>query len=273
MNIERRHPAGLRSGGVLARASAIALSAPYAIRATAVVVFFIVWHYASIDADPLFLVSPLEVARAGWQQIVSGHLYSAFIASMPHFLLGLAISIFGGILIGVMIGQWWFFEYTMDSFINALYAVPRVALIPLIIMWFGLDTLAKVVILVSIAIFPVIINTYSGIKDTRGTMLDVGRSFGATETQIFFKIIVPGMVPHVMSGVRLCVGLAIIGMITAEFFTAQVGLGRMVRDSADNFQMADVYFVIIVIGALGIALTELSMWVERKLSYWRILRG
>ena len=251
----------------------LALTSPYVIRAAAVIVFFVIWHYASVDANPLFLVSPLDVARAGWDQIVSGRLYAAFLASMPHFLVGLAISILGGLLIGVMIGQWWFFEYTMDWFINALYAVPRIALIPVIIIWFGLDTEAKVVILVSIAIFPMIINTYAGIKDTRGTMLDIGRAFGATNKQIFFKIIVPGMVPHVMSGVRLCVGLSIIGMIAAEFFTAQVGLGKMVRESADSFEMANVYFVIIVIGAFGIALTELSMWIERKLSYWRILRG
>jgi ABC-type nitrate/sulfonate/bicarbonate transport system permease component len=103
----------------------LALTSPYVIRAGAVIVFFVIWHYASIDANPLFLVSPLDVARAGWHQIVSGHLYAAFLASMPHFLVGLAISILGGLLIGVMIGQWWFFEYTMDWLINALYAVPE----------------------------------------------------------------------------------------------------------------------------------------------------
>jgi NitT/TauT family transport system permease protein len=138
-------------------------------------------------------------------------------------------------------------------------------------MWFGLNTEAKVAILVSMAIFPVIINTYSGIKDTRGAMLEVGRAFGASESQIFFKIILPGMVPHVMAGIRSCIGLSIIGMVVAEFLTAQVGMGRLISDAANRFQMATVYFGIVVLGALGIGLADVLMRLERKFSHWRAL--
>ena len=244
---------------------------PNLIRVVAVVLFFLMWELLAQDVNPLFLVPPSVIYEEAVGLVLSGQLLSVVLQSMEHFIIGLAISIFGGILIGVMIGQWWFFEYTLDPFINALYAMPRVAFVPLIIMWFGLEVTAKVVILISIAIFPVIINTYAGIKDTRGSMLEIGRAFGASEWQIFFKITLPGMVPYVMAGVRLCVGLAIIGMIVGEFFTAMIGVGGMIRDSGDMFLTAQVYIAIILVGIMGVALTELTSWVERRLSHWRRL--
>ena len=122
-------------------------------------------------------------------------------------------------------------------------------------LWFGLETTSKVLLILSIAIFPMIINTYVGIKDTRGSMLDIGRAFGASERQIFFKIILPGSIPYVMAGARLAVGLGIIGMIIAEFFTAMVGFGGWIRETSDTFETAQMYFLIIVVGAFGIVLT------------------
>ncbi len=253
------------------RAMAAVRSVPNTVRTVAVIAFFIFWHISARDANQLFLVGPIDVFWAGVDIFNTGAMGNAFAESMEHFLIGLGISIFGGIAIGVMIGQWWFFEYTMDPFINGFYVMPRIAFIPLFIMWFGLETTVKVVILVSIAIFPVIINTYTGIKDTRGAMLDIGRVFGASESQIFFKITLPGAVPYVMAGVRLCVGLAIIGMVVAEFFTATTGFGGMIRDSGDAFYMAELYIAIVIIGFIGIVLTEVTGWIERRLSHWRTL--
>ncbi|MBM3602138.1 MAG: ABC transporter permease [Alphaproteobacteria bacterium] len=190
---------------------------------------------------------------------------------MIPFLIGLAISIVGGIAIGVLIAQFWLIEYILDPFINALYAIPRVALVPLIILWAGLATAGKVTILVSIAIFPVIINTYSGIKDVRGSLIEIGRAYGATERQIFFKIVLPAAIPYVMAGIRLAVGLAIIGMIVAEFFTAITGLGGLIVNYANTFATAKLFVPIVVLGLFGVALTELVQYFERRLSRWRIL--
>ena len=203
--------------------------------------------------------------------LLNGELIRAFLASMVPFMIGMVISIVGGIAIGVAVGQWWFMERTLDPFINALYAIPRVALVPLIILWAGLEVTGKVTILVSIAIFPVLINTYSGIKDVRGSFLDIGRAFGATERQIFFKITMPAIVPFVMSGIRMSVGLAIIGMVVAEFFTAITGLGGLIVQYANVFATDRLFVPIIIIGLMGVALTEFVMYVERKISKWRTL--
>jgi ABC-type nitrate/sulfonate/bicarbonate transport system permease component len=217
----------------------------------------------------MFMTYPSAIFKAAWGLIVSGELPQAFLSSMYPFVVGLVISIVGGIAIGIMIGQFWLLEYALDPFLNALYAIPRVALIPLIILWAGLETSGKVVIIVSVAIFPVIVNTYSGIKDVRGSLIEIGRAYGATGLQIFSKIILPASVPYIMAGVRLAVGMAIIGIIVAEFFTAITGLGGEIVLYANNFATAKLFVPIIVTGALGIGLSELVAHIERKLSGWR----
>ncbi|MPZ35584.1 MAG: ABC transporter permease subunit [Rhodospirillales bacterium] len=244
---------------------------PNIVRAASVIVFFGYWEWAARDMSPLFMTYPSAIFRAAWAITANGELPQAFLASLWPFAIGLFISIVGGIALGVLIAQFWFLEYVLDPFLNALYAIPRVALVPLIILWAGLETTGKVTILVSIAIFPVIINTYAGIKDVRGGLLEIGKAYGATESQIFFKIILPASVPYIMAGVRLAVGLAIIGMVVAEFFTAITGLGGLIVNYSNSFATAKLFVPIIVIGLLGVALTEFVMWIERRLSRWRAL--
>ena len=243
---------------------------PNLVRAASVTLFFLWWEYAGRDMNPLFMTYPSAIIRAGWGLIANGELPHAFLASLLPFSIGLVISILLGIAIGVIIGQFWFVEYALDPFINALYAIPRVALIPLIILWAGLEDTGKVVIIVSVAIFPVIVNTYSGIKDVRGSLIEIGRAYGATGPQIFAKIILPASVPYIMAGVRLAVGMAIIGIIVAEFFTAITGLGGEIVLYANNFATAKLFVPIIVIGALGIGLSEAVAHIERRLSGWRV---
>ena len=170
-----------------------------------------------------------------------------------------------------MLGQWWFIEYTLDPFVNALYVTPRIALLPLIILWAGLETAGKLTILISIAIFPVIINTYAGIKDVRGSLLEIGRAFGASESDIFFKITLPAATPYVMAGIRLSVGLGITAMIVAEFFTAISGLGGMIVNYGAVFATSKMFVPIIIVGLMGVALTQLVQYTERRLSKWRTL--
>jgi len=240
------------------------------VRTAAVVVFFAFWEWAARDMSPLFMATPSAIGRAAWLITLNGELPRAFMDSMVPFAIGLAISIVGGITIGVLIAQFWLLEYLLDPFLNALYAIPRIALVPLIMLWAGLGVGGKVAILVSIAIFPVIINTYAGIRDVRGSMLEIGRAYCATEWQLFTKIVLPAAVPYVMAGVRLSVGLAIIGMVVAEFFTAINGLGGLIVAYANAFATAKLFVPIIVIGVLGVGLTELVMMLERRLSRWRV---
>lgn len=245
-------------------------SQPYIIRTASVAIFFIWWEYAARGADPLFMTYPSAIYRAFLGLVASGDLQKAIVDSLIPFSIGLTLSIVGGILIGVLIGQFWVLEYILDPFISAFYVIPRIALIPLIILWAGLGVEGKIVIITSIAIFPVIIDTHLGIKDVRGSLIVIGRAYGGTNWQIFQKIILPASVPYIMAGVRLSVGLAIIGMVVAEFFTAVTGLGGEIVLFANNFATAKLFVPIIVIGILGVLLSYAVTLVERRFSRWRI---
>ena len=217
------------------------------------------------------MAPPSAIFRAAGELIANGALKKALLQSLWPFSVGMVLTIAIGIAVGIVIAQWRTVEYILDPFINALYAIPRIALVPLIILWAGLEFAGKVTILVSVAVFPIIVNTYAGIRDVRGSMLEIGRAYGATESQIFFKIILPAALPFIMAGVRLSVGLAIIGIVVAEFFTAISGLGGMIVEYANVFATAKLFVPIIVIALIGVVLTELIMWIERRLSRWRTL--
>jgi NitT/TauT family transport system permease protein len=252
------------------RMAEIALS-PNAIRTVSVAVFLLIWEYYGRRMDPIFMAPPSAILDAAMQLLRSGALKKALVESLWPFAVGMVLTVIVGILLGIVIAQWRMLEYLLDPFINALYAIPRIALVPLIILWAGLEFTGKVTILVSVAVFPIIVNTYAGIRDVRGSMLEIGRAYGATESQIFFKIVLPAAIPFIMAGVRLSVGLAIIGIIVAEFFTAISGLGGMIVEYANVFATAKLFVPIIVIAIVGVVLTEFVMWLERRMSKWRTL--
>ena len=147
---------------------------PNLIRVVAVILFFIFWEFAGREGNELFMSYPSAIVRAAWIITADGTLIEAFRASMVPFAIGMAISIVGGIAFGVVMARVWLFEYIVDPYVNALYAIPRIALVPLITLVAGLQLGGKITIIVSIAIFPVIINTYAGMKDVRGSLLEIG---------------------------------------------------------------------------------------------------
>src|SRR5947209_4564246 len=247
------------------------LTSPNAIRTASVAVFFVIWEYYGRRMDPIFMAPPSAIFEAGWTLIRSGALEKALMQTLWPFAVGMALTVVVGILLGIVMAQWRILEYVLDPFINALYSIPRIALIPLIILWAGLEFVGKVTILVSVAIFPITVNTYAGIRDVRGSMLEIGRAYGASEWQIFWKIVLPAATPFIMAGIRLAVGLAIIGILVAEFFTAISGLGGMIVEYANVFATAKLFVPIIVIALIGVILTELVMWLERRMSRWRTL--
>jgi ABC-type nitrate/sulfonate/bicarbonate transport system permease component len=245
------------------------LMSPNAVRTASVAVFLLIWEYYGRRMDPIFMAPPSRIFAAAVELTQSGALRKALMQTLWPFSVGMALTVIVGTMLGIVIAQWRILEYTLDPFINALYAIPRIALVPLIILWAGLEFVGKVSILVSVAIFPITVNTYAGIRDVRGSMLEIGRAYGATEWQIFWKIVLPAAIPFIMAGIRLAVGLAIIGIIVAEFFTAISGLGGMIVEYANVFATAKLFVPIIVIAIVGVVLTELVMWLERRMSRWR----
>lgn len=243
---------------------------PNVVRTVSVLTFLIAWELAARDSNPLFMTYPTAILRASVELFQSGVLMRGLIDSLIPFSIGMAISIIFGVMIGLGMGISRVVEYILDPYVNALNAVPRIALVPLVILWFGLGVVAKVVIVVSVAIFPIIINTFAGVRDVRGALLDISRAYSATPSQTLWKIIVPASLPFIMTGVRLGLGLGIIGMIVAEFFTAVTGLGGIIIEYGNTFQTAKMFVAIVVVGMLGIMVSGAAMAIERHWAKWRI---
>lgn len=243
---------------------------PNSIRITAVIVFLIAWQIYGSQQDPIFLPTPTAVAKAFGTLIANGDLLTALRQSMTGFVIGFSISVAGGIVLGVLIGRSRVFYYAADPFVTALYNTTSVALIPLIMLWFGLGLQAKIVIVVLSALFPVLYNTSAGVSDVSKDLTDVVRAYGGTNKDITLKVVLPNAVPFIMSGIRLAVGQGVVAIVVAEFFTALSGLGGLIVQYSNAYKTAMLFVPVLVLIMLGILLTEFAKWVERRIAPWKV---
>jgi ABC-type nitrate/sulfonate/bicarbonate transport system permease component len=242
---------------------------PNVVRITSIAVFLVAWEIYGRQTNPIFLSYPTAVVRSFWELIANGDLARALSESMLGFVVGFSISVAGGILVGLLIGRYRLAHLALDPFITALYNTTSVALIPLIQLWFGFGFMAKVVIVLLSAFFPVVFNTATGVSDVPRDTVDVVRAYGGTSRQVTAKVILPSSVPFIMAGIRLAVGRGIVGIVVAEFFTAIGGLGGMIVEFSNSFQTAKLFVPVLTLVALGLGLTELAKWLERRIAPWK----
>jgi ABC-type nitrate/sulfonate/bicarbonate transport system permease component len=160
-------------------------------------------------------------------------------------------------------------SYIFDPFINAMNATPRVALLPLIIIWLGIGILSKVGIIFLGAVFPMLINARDGVKTTPHNLLNAARSFGASEWQIFRSVVFPSTVPFIITGLRLGVGRALVGVLVGELYAATAGIGFMITVAGATFQTDKVFVGILIFAITGVILTVILDRMERRFDKWR----
>ena len=221
--------------------------------------------------NPLFMSYPSAIFKAGVGDDRERRAAAALLASMIPFTIGLVISIVGGVALGILLGQFWLLEYMLDPFLNALYVIPRVALFRSSSCGRVWSVTGKVVIVDPDRDFPGD-REYLFRHQGRARQPDGDRQglWGDRDRRSSPRSSCPPPCPYIMAGIRLAVGLAIIGIIVAEFFTAITGLGGVIVVYANNFATAKLFVPIIVIGVLGIALSQIVAAIERNLSRWRI---
>lgn len=239
------------------------------IRLASIVTVLLVWEIVGRRINPLFMSYPTAIVAAGASMIQSGELFSALASSLRTLLLGFMTASAIGIVVGLLVGRYRAMDAATDWLVNALYATPLIAIIPLVILWFGLGDAAKLFIVTILAVFPVLINTASGVRNIPRSLIDVGTAFAASERQVFLKIIIPAVTPFIMTGLRLGIGRAIIGMVAAEFFTAITGLGALIVKYGNQYDTAAMFVPILILMLLGVALTSLVRKVEEMFAPWR----
>jgi NitT/TauT family transport system permease protein len=229
----------------------------------------VLWEYFGRDVNPVFGSYPSAIAVAFWQLLQSGQLGSALIESLQPFLLGYFLAIIIGVPLGLIIGRFRWAEAAFGIYVTAGYAMPLVALVPLLVLWLGLGFAVKAAVVFLMALFPICINTWLGVTAVPKTLIEVGKSFVAPPLVILRRIVLPATLPYIMAGVRLAVGRAVVAMVIAEFFTTISGLGAVIINSANNFDTATMFVPIILLMVMAIGLNSLIGWVERKVAPWQ----
>jgi ABC-type nitrate/sulfonate/bicarbonate transport system permease component len=249
---------------------ALARGAPLAwLKIASVVVTLLVWEWYGRGVSAIFFSYPTAIAAAVPDMIDSGELGTALLSSLQPFAVGWGASIIFGVLVGLLMGRYRVVDALLDAQISALYSAPTVALIPIFILWLGLGFQAKVAIIFLSAFFPIAINSQSGARAVTPDLIDIGRVERAREDQIFTKIVVPASLPFIMTGIRLSVGRAVVGMVVAEMFTAITGLGGSIVLYSSTYKMDRLFVSVIVLAMMGVGLTYVIKRLERRLMPWR----
>jgi ABC-type nitrate/sulfonate/bicarbonate transport system permease component len=239
------------------------------IRGSSVVAVILLWEYFGRDVNPLFLSYPSAIARATVQLLAAGEFQRQALGSLQVYAVGLSAALALGIFLGLLMGRYRLVEYLLDPYVYALDATPRVALIPLLLLWFGLGASARIAVVFLSGIFPVLMNTFSGVRTVSADLVEVGRAYGAREDKIFTKIIIPASLPFIMAGIRLAVGRALIGIITAEMFAAVTGLGALLIRYSSALATDKFFVPVIFLSLLGVILSRAVEALERKMAPWK----
>jgi len=203
-----------------------------------VVIALTVWQLvANARVMPvLFLPRPWDVAQAFVKLFQTGDIWLDIGTSATEMGIGYGMAIVIGLVIGLLMGWYTRFQYALDPFVNFFYSTPRIVLIPLFIIWFGIDMPSKIAVIFLGALFPIIINTMAGVRNTEAALLRVARSFGASDALIFRRVVLPGSVPFILTGFRLGIGHALTGVVVAELIAARHGVGQLIAIAGQTFQ-------------------------------------
>ena len=245
------------------------MSRKIVVRLISLIFVLLIWEYYGRRVNPILFTYPSAIAGAFLTLVANGELQSYMKESLLVLAYASVLSVLAGVLLGVVMGRFSIVEWAADIYVNALYSTPMVAVVPLIVLWFGFKVPAKVIIVFLFMVFPVLLNTYEGVKNVDRNLQEVARSFCSSESQLWRHLIIPSAVPFIVAGVRLAIGRGLVGMIVAEFYTSVTGLGYMIVRYANALETDKLFVPIVVVMILGVGLLSLAKWVEGRIAPWR----
>ncbi|WP_168192861.1 ABC transporter permease [Undibacter mobilis] len=236
-----------------------------------VITGLLLWELAGrfIVESKLFLAPPSQIAAAVGRLYEAGELQKHIWVSGTEFVLGYVSASIIGVALGLLIASFRTAKQALQPWVSGLYATPTVALAPLFILWFGIGITSKTIVVALLVVFPVIINTEAGLRMTDRQLVEMVRSFGASSRQIFLKVSLPSALPFIFAGLKLGIGRGLIGVVVAEMFGARAGLGQLISQSAETFNMPELFAGVLILAAAGILLTSGFQWLETRLISWK----
>ena len=242
------------------------------LRVGSVLAGLVFWHFlaTTVINDTTFLVSPIVVVATGYEMLfVNGELYPHLFASSWIFFYGFLLAIVAGVPLGFVMALSPVVRDYVNPWMTTLYTTPRIAFAPLLLLWFGVSGGAKVSIVFLGCVFPILINSYYGMRVVNREYVELARSFRLNSRALFFKILLPASVPFVLSGVRLAIGRGLTGVAIAEWFGATEGLGYLIFFAGQTLNIPILFVGVAVFAALGIFGFEVVRRVEAYATPWK----
>ncbi len=235
-----------------------------------VLVLLAAWEYSSGRFfDGFWLSKPTEVARAFWVELQSGKLGVNLGVTLSETFIGFPFGAAAGLIAGFLFGRWTTLAQVLDPIILGLYGVPRIALAPLFIIWFGIGALSKIMLVLLMVFFLTFFNTYAGVRSVSPELKNVARVMGANESQVLLKIVIPAASPWIFTGLKVSVPYSLVGAIVGEFMASSKGLGYAIMLHSNTFNTKGVLVGILVIMGVVIALNSILNKVENHVLRWR----
>lgn len=235
------------------------------------VAFFSLWQALDsfVELSPSMFATPIEVGEALVEMMASGDLFEHVRATGTLFLAGFLVAAAVGVPLGLVLGTNEDLEAVFGPYLMALYAAPRVAFMPLLLVWFGIGLVSQVTLVFLSALFPIVISTMSGARTVDRVLLKTARSFGAGPLQVFWKVVLPFSLPSIIAGFRLGVGRGLIGAFVAEMFGASAGLGYLIIRAGFEFKPDVLLGGVLVLAMLSLLLTEGVRWLGARIAPWQ----
>lgn len=236
----------------------------------AFLVLGVLWEAAGRSGRWPLILAPLTDIIAKFARLAgTGELQKHALVSLNEFFVGFAIAAAVGICLGIAIATSDLVRDVVDPIVSAIYSTPTVALAPMFIFIFGIDAPSKMAVVFLLAVFPIVINTATGIRSTEGVYLEAARSFCANKAQIFTKVLIPSALPFIVAGLRLGIGRGLVGVVVGEFIGARAGLGYMIFRSSQGFEIDAMWVGVFLLAGTGVLSVIVLQKFERRLAPWR----
>ena len=238
-------------------------------RAGALVLLLLVWQLASLGGLPDYILSPLQIVTRFAQALGSAELYEHTWASLARALPGFAIGTLLGTAVGLAAGSARWLDRLVSPAVFLTYPVPKIVMLPIFMLWFGIGELSKVLIIALACFYPVFVNAYYGTRSTRTILVWSALNMGARPGEIFRRVVLPSAAPMIFAGMRVALALSFIVMFAAEMINARSGLGHLIRVAENSLRFDLMYVSLVTIAILGYAGDRLVRYAHRRVLAWQ----
>jgi NitT/TauT family transport system permease protein len=233
-----------------------------------VLIFGLAWQYLGAHSNPILFTTPVKVAEAFWDLLKTGQLWPAFYGALRDLGIGYGLAAAVGIIVGIAMGRSPVVEKMLNPYVNFFQATPLIALVPLVVIWFGVELKARVAIVFILALWSIIINTTTGVKETDSALLDVGRIYKLNRLQVVQQVQLPNAVPHIFAGLRIALGKALIGVMIAQMEISVTGLGGIVINYGNAFKTAYLLAGVVTASLVGVIAAALLEVIRKRVFPW-----